>query len=123
MGTDSYLSVEWRSERGLFWWLYFSANGRQCMIDIPCEYDDGIAWPSYVDFLFAFCFVLVLSLGYMAFMAVHGVEGQDFQREAVSGRLALENLGITASIDWDRRTIEIPLSRFISFERGCPSKT
>jgi hypothetical protein len=32
--------------------------------------DDGIAWPSYVDFLFAFSFILVLSLGYMAFVSV-----------------------------------------------------
>ena len=74
------------------------------MSDSTFGNDDGLAWPSYVDFLFAFCFILVLSLGYMAFIAVRGVEGQDFQREALSGRAALEKMGITPNIDWDRRT-------------------
>lgn len=84
--------------------------------------DDSLAWPSYVDFLFAFCFVLVLSLGYMTFITVHGVEGQDFLREAKAGRASLKEMGITPIIDWNRRTIEIPLSQYISFETGCPGK-
>jgi hypothetical protein len=92
------------------------------MSDSTFGSDDGLAWPSYVDFLFAFCFILVLSLGYMAFIAVQGVEGQDFEREARSGAAALEKLGITPNIYPERRTIEIPLSKFISFEKGCPSK-
>src|SRR5437899_3318975 len=84
--------------------------------------DDGIAWPSYVDFLFAFSFILVLSLGYMAFVSVSGVEDEVFQREAISGRSALEKMGIKPSINSERKTIEIPLNRFISFEKGCPGK-
>ena len=92
------------------------------MSDSAFGNDDGLAWPSYVDFLFAFCFILVLSLGYMAFITVRGVEGQDFQREAISGRAALGKMGIAPTIDWDRRTIEIPLTKFIAFDKGCPSK-
>jgi hypothetical protein len=84
--------------------------------------DDGIAWPSYVDFLFAFSFILVLSLGYMAFVSVSGVEDEVFQREAISGRSALEKMGIKPNINSERKTIEIPLNKFISFEKGCPSK-
>lgn len=92
------------------------------MIDFADQQDEALAWPSYVDFLFSFCFVLLLSLGYMAFTAVQGVEGQDFRREALSGRAALEKMGITPVIDWDRRTIAIPLSAYISFDEGCPTK-
>jgi hypothetical protein len=92
------------------------------MIDSTFGTDDGLAWPSYVDFLFAFCFILILSLGYMAFSAVRGVEGQDFEREAISGRAALERMKITPIIRADQRTIEIPLSTFLIFEKGCPGK-
>jgi hypothetical protein len=84
--------------------------------------EEAIAWPSYVDFLFAFVFILVLALGYMTFALVHGVEAEDLENEASGVGQALKALSVDTHIDLDRRTIEIPLSRIISFEEGCPGK-
>ena len=83
--------------------------------------DDAVAWPSYVDFLFSFCFILLLALGYMAFLSVHGVEGEDFQREALAGTASLKQLDLTPTVNWNERRISIPLP-FISFDVGCPGK-
>lgn len=93
------------------------------MIDSNIENDEGLAWPSYVDFMFSFCFILVLSLGYMVFISVRDVEGQDFQREAKEGtKVFEEKMKITPVVHWDQRTIEIPLNKLISFDIGCPGK-
>lgn len=86
------------------------------------SFDEEItAWPSYVDFLLSFCFVLVLALGYMVFISVHGVEGEDFARDATSGEAALKQMGLDPRVDWNEHRVYVPL-RFVVFDVGCPMK-
>lgn len=84
--------------------------------------EQGIAWPSYVDFLFAFVFVLILALGFMTYAMVHGVESEDLDIEGARVSEALKSLSVESHVNFDQHTVEIPLSGIISFEEGCPGK-
>jgi flagellar motor protein MotB len=81
--------------------------------------DEAIAWPSYVDFLSTFAFVLILFVGYMAFVISNGVRDAIFLA-AVESPSKMIGPDVPYQVDYENRQVVINLNHMIAFKSNCP---
>lgn len=80
--------------------------------------ENDVAWPSYVDFLSAFTFVLILFLVAILYMMAQGLRETRFQDVATRTVPKLNRLGFDSSAG--RRKLTISLASRLRFANGCP---
>jgi flagellar motor protein MotB len=85
------------------------------------EQDEGIAWPSYVDFLSTFIFVMIIFIGSLVYILSGDIGDRTFKVAVANTKTALGQ----AHIDYrlQSKKIYIPLKDQIKFETGCPDAT
>ncbi len=76
--------------------------------------EEGIAWPSFVDFLSTFIFVLFLFIGSMLYLQAGDIETSEFLQGSKDLREGLDAEGIESYIRG--RTVVIPLKNQVKFE-------
>lgn len=85
------------------------------------EQDDGIAWPSYVDFLSSFIFVLIIFVGSLLYILSGDIGDRTFRDSVVRTQTALDEARIH---NWvEGKKLYISLKDQIKFETGCPDVT
>ncbi len=78
--------------------------------------DEGIGWPSYVDFLSSFAFVLILFIGCLLYL-ISGAAGDLYLRQRLATiQETLQVNGVGNVIE--NKTIVIPLKGKVSFASG-----
>ncbi len=78
--------------------------------------DESVAWPSYVDFLSAFVFVLFIFIGSVLYLQTGDVEWAEFLRATEPVRNGLTHAGIENHVRG--RMVIIPLKKQIEFPSG-----
>jgi hypothetical protein len=85
------------------------------------DQDLAIAWPSYVDFLSAFIFVLIIFIGSLLYLLSGHLGEQTFLHSVGKTRAALDVANIP---NWVQgRKLYISLKDQVRFETGCPNPT
>ncbi len=79
---------------------------------------DAIAWPSYVDFLSTFIFVLIIFLGSLLYLMAQGLRQGQFEHDSARSLPSLLKGGFTATKG--RLQITVSLRGKLQFEKGCP---
>ncbi len=80
--------------------------------------ENDVAWPSYVDFLSTFIFVLILFIVAILYMMAQGLRETRFQDVAARTVPKLSRLGFNSSTG--RRKLTISLASRLRFANGCP---
>ncbi len=80
--------------------------------------DEGIAWPSYVDFLSTFIFVLLIFVGSLLYLLSGDIRLQKIGRQFANTTAQLKRLGLEGRSQGTRFTIT--LSHVVYFQIGCP---
>jgi hypothetical protein len=83
--------------------------------------EEALAWPSYVDFLSTFAFILILFVGYMAFVISNGMRDAMFLA-AVESPSNVIGPDVPYEVDYENRQILINLNEKIRFDNNCPRK-
>jgi outer membrane protein OmpA-like peptidoglycan-associated protein len=86
--------------------------------DIPNQSDEGIAWPSYVDFLSTFIFVLLIFIGSLLYLLSGDIRLQSVQKQFAATAAQLQILGLEG--ESHGMHFSISLRRIITFQIGCP---
>lgn len=81
---------------------------------------EGVAWPSYVDFLSTFIFILIIFLGSLLYLMAQGIRQGQFQQDTTKSIPALVTNGFQPAKG--RLELTIPLSGKLQFGKGCPSR-
>jgi hypothetical protein len=76
-------------------------------LDLPQDDDSGLVWPSYVDFLTTFIFILLLLVGAMLYLASGDIEEQEFRSRMAAYSTLLNNLGIPNYIEGTKQVISL----------------
>lgn len=82
------------------------------------EQDLAIAWPSYVDFLSAFIFVLILFIGSLLYLLSGHLGERTFLHSVGNTRAELNRANIPNWIQGKK--LYISLKDQVTFEKGCP---
>ena len=90
------------------------------MSDNSGAYEEGVAWPSYVDFLSTFIFILIIFLGSLLFLLANGIRQQQFRNAVSSSWSDFKKLGISPQVG--KLHVTLPLSNSLQFDVGCPGK-
>lgn len=82
------------------------------------EGDEGIAWPSYVDFLSTFIFVLIIFIGSLLYILSGDIGNRTFRDSIARTQAALDQAHID---NWvEGKKLYISLKDQVTFETGCP---
>ncbi len=80
--------------------------------------DEGIAWPSYVDFLSTFIFVLIIFVGSLLYIMSGDIGDRTFRDSVSRTQAALNQAHIE---NWvEGKKLYISLKDQVRFETGCP---
>jgi flagellar motor protein MotB len=82
------------------------------------EQDEGIAWPSYVDFLSTFIFVMMIFIGSLLYILSGAIGDRTFKVAVAKTEAALDKAQIRYSVR--SKKLIIPLNDQVKFETGCP---
>ena len=82
---------------------------------------ESVAWPSYVDFLSTFIFVLIIFLSSLLYLMAQGIRQGQFQQDSTKGVPALIAEGFQPVKG--RLQDTVPLNGKLQFGKGCPGKT
>lgn len=82
------------------------------------DQDDGVAWPSYVDFMSTFIFVLIIFVGGLLYLLSGDIGDRTFHDTVSRPQEQLKEQGI---FNWiEGRKLYISLKDKVVFETGCP---
>jgi flagellar motor protein MotB len=82
------------------------------------DQDEGIAWPSYVDFLSTFIFVLIIFVGSLLYIMSGDIGDRTFRESVVRTQNALSEAHIE---NWvEGKKLYISLKDQVKFDTGCP---
>jgi hypothetical protein len=84
------------------------------------ESQEGVAWPSYVDFLSTFTFVLIIFLGSLIYLMAQGIRQGQFQQDVTKSIPVLLNGGFQPAKG--RLQLTVPFSGKLEFGKGCPGR-
>ena len=71
------------------------------------HHEFGIAWPSYVDFLTSFIFVLLLLVGALLYLASGDIEEQEFRLRMTAYSEQLKAKGIANYVEGTKQIISL----------------
>jgi len=80
--------------------------------------DENVGWPSYVDFLCTFVFVLILFVGSLLYILSGDIRRREFQRKATGFGTVLREQGIAFAVDVEGHKVRLPLKGQVDFEPG-----
>jgi hypothetical protein len=80
--------------------------------------DEGIAWPSYVDFLSTFIFVLLIFIGSLLYLLSGDIRLRSIQKQFANTTVQLKRLGLEGRPQG--MLLTIPLRHLVYFGIGCP---
>ena len=81
---------------------------------------EGVAWPSYVDFLSTFIFILIIFLSSLLYLMAQGIRQGQFDQDVAKSIRDLKTFGVRP--EKGRLQLTIPLSGKLQFGKGCPGK-
>lgn len=82
------------------------------------DQDDGVAWPSYVDFMSTFIFVLIIFIGGLLYILSGDIGERNFHAVISRTQASLAKQNMDYKIEG--RTIRINLNNKVRFDKGCP---
>jgi flagellar motor protein MotB len=82
------------------------------------EQDEGIAWPSYVDFLCTFIFVMIIFIGSLLYILSGDIGDRTFKVAVAKTQTALDQAHIQYRVR--SKKLYISLKDQVAFETGCP---
>jgi flagellar motor protein MotB len=91
-------------------------SGQGTPVDEDKLTDETIAWPSYVDFLSTFAFVLLLFMGGLSYLLTGALASRQFKRQIAYYRNKLKHAGISSWIEG--RQLHINMENQLSFVSG-----
>ena len=80
------------------------------------EQDEGIAWPSYVDFLCTFIFVMIIFIGSLLYILSGDIGDRTFKVAVANTQNALKQ----ANIRYQVRSKKLYIKDQVWFDQGCP---
>src|ERR1022692_3116067 len=80
--------------------------------------DENVGWPSYVDFLCTFVFVLILFVGSLLYILSGDIRSREFKSMATGFGTVLTGHGIAFTVDVEGRKIRLPLKGQVDFDPG-----
>jgi flagellar motor protein MotB len=84
------------------------------------DQDQGIAWPSYVDFLSTFIFVLIIFVGSLLYIMSGDIGDRTFRDSVARTQTALNDAHIQ---NWvEGKKLYISLKDQVGFRKGCPDQ-
>jgi flagellar motor protein MotB len=86
--------------------------------EILNQSDEGIAWPSYVDFLSTFIFVLLIFVGSLLYLLSGDIRLQSIQKQFAITAAQLQALGLEGQSHGMH--LSISLRHIVTFQIGCP---
>jgi hypothetical protein len=81
---------------------------------------ESVAWPSYVDFLSTFIFVLIIFLSSLLYLMAQGIRQGQFDQDTAKSIPELKGLGFRPKKG--RLQLTVPLDGKLQFGKGCPGK-
>lgn len=84
------------------------------------ESQENVAWPSYVDFLSTFIFILIIFLGSLLYLMVQGIRQGQFIQDSSRSVPVLISEGFKPIKG--RLQLTVPLNGRLQFAKGCPGK-
>jgi hypothetical protein len=82
------------------------------------DQDEAIAWPSYVDFMSTFVFVLIIFVGALLYIMSGDIGNRTFRQSVSTTQEALRSAEIK---NWvEGKKLYISLKGQVRFEPGCP---
>jgi hypothetical protein len=85
------------------------------------QQEEVVAWPSYVDFMSTFIFVLIMFIGTLLFILSGAIGDHTFRESISQTEKALTGANIAYSVNGKR--IIIPLTGQVKFDSGCPDQS
>lgn len=89
--------------------------------------EEGISWPSYVDFMSTFIFILIIFLGSLVYLMAGSLRQQEFIQQIGPSIVELKalqketNAGVDFHVDAIALKVYITLKGQIIFKTGCPN--